>query len=176
MRRNKTITISKVSIRHADKDDTLRGWVRIPRNIRGGIENGSFVKMKANRKSVFCQVRGTTYDGNAIEINEHFRNLLGVEVGQEIDLKVTKIEWIFGKLRAVAMHPEHMVRFGIGFSFLGVLLGCIGLVTAILPSAIQQISSDWAWASWVTLGAILALTLFVGWIIGMVASIFTAEY
>lgn len=176
MCRNKAITISQVTIRKAQREEALMGWIRIPRTIRGDIENRSFIKVQPNSETIFCQLRGTTEGGNFVEISEHYRDLFGVQAGQEIDLRITEIGWIFGKLRALAMHPDPVVRFAVAISLTSVTLGILGFLIAILPASINALTSAWAWAGWASLGIIVLLSLVVGCAIGMVTSIFASKY
>jgi hypothetical protein len=176
MCRKKTITISRVIIKKAKKEDAFMGWIRVPRAIRGDIENRSFIKVQPNNKTIFCQLRGTIKEGNFVEINEHYRDLFGVQVGQKMDLKITEIGWLFGKLRALVMHPDPVVRFAVAISLTSVILGILGFLIAILPASINALTSTWAWAGWVSLGIIVLLSLVVGYAIGLVTSMFTSKY
>jgi len=176
MCRNKTIAIQQIEIKKAQREEALMGWIRIPRSIRGDIENRSFIKVRPSSKTIFCQLRGTTEEGNFIEMNEHYRDLLGVQAGQEVNLKITEIAWIFGKLRALAMHPDPVARFAVGISLASVILGILGFVIAVLPAIINALASTWTWAGWVSIGILVFLSLVIGWAIGMVTSIFASKY
>jgi len=166
------IHISKVHIKPATKEDALQGWVRIPENLRGGIPNRSFAKIRTNSKTIFCQVCGTSSTGCIAEINEHYRDLLDIKAGQVLDLDVTPITWFFSKFRALQMHPQHLVRFGFGFSMIGLAVGLLALIIAILPPAISIFGQPWAWAGYVTIGFTLTLALVVGYLIAAAISTF----
>lgn len=166
------VHIDKVGIRKSSESEVLQGWIRIPEEIRGGIPNGSFVKIRANRRVVYCQLRGTSSKERIAIVNEHYRDILGVEAGQELDLDLTPIKWIFGKLRALPMHPDHLVRFGFGFSFVGLVMGMVALIIALLPYAIRSIGSPWEWAGWVSIISLIVIALIVGYLMGAVVQIF----
>ena len=166
------VHISKIIIRKSKESEVLQGWIRIPEEIRGGIPNGSFVKIRVNKRVVYCQLSGTSSEERIAIVNEHYRDVLGIEAGQELDLEITPVKWIFGKLRAFAMHPNHLVRFGFGFSFIGLAMGMIALIVALLPYAIISIGHPWEWAGWVTIISLLVVALIVGYLIGAVVQIF----
>ena len=66
------------SIVQAGTEDLYKPWVRVPKNKRKGIPNKKFVKVRANNKTVYCQIKGTPdEDSERIEMSEHYRELLG---------------------------------------------------------------------------------------------------
>lgn len=172
MNRRNIVHIRKVHIKQARNQDVLQGWVRIPESIRGGIPNGSFVKIRTNDKAIFCQVRGTSSKKHIAEINEHYRDLLGIKMGQELDLDITPQKWFFGKVRALPMHPQHLVRFGFGFSLIGVAMGMLALIIALLPFAIGSLGKPWAWAGYVSIVFLLVLAFFVGFFVNAAIATF----
>ena len=105
----KTILLEGIQVKQASERDILQGWIRIPEHLRGGIPNAAFVKIKVDSRTVYCQIRGTHSSEHTVIINEHYRDLLGVKDGQDINLYVTRLKWIFGKIRALPMHPDHLV-------------------------------------------------------------------
>jgi len=176
MKESKTRVIKGIEIRHCKQEDFLQGWVRIPEEVRGGIPSPSFVKIKVCGKTIFCQVRGQANCENCVEMSEHYRMLLGLEVGQKVDVTITRVDWIGGKLKAIAMHPNHMVRFGFGFSCAGLILGLFGFIPAVLKAALSTIQSTWAWASWTTLGTTVLVVFLLGWLVGLVTTRFISRY
>jgi hypothetical protein len=97
---------------------------------------------------------------------------LDIKAGQVLDLDVTPITWFFSKFRALQMHPQHLVRFGFGFSMIGLAVGLLALIIAILPPAISIFGQPWAWAGYVTIGFTLTLALVVGYLIAAAISTF----
>lgn len=172
MRRRNTVHIYQVHIKIAKEEDALRGWVRIPESIRGGIPNGSFVKIRTYNRAIFCQVRGSSSTGNIVEMNEHYRDLLSIKAGQELDLNIIPQKWFFGKVRALSMHPEHLVRFGFGFSLISVAIAILALLIALLPSAIGSFGKSWAWAGWVLIFFLLTLAFLFGFLINAAIAMF----
>lgn len=155
--------------------DTLQGWIRIPEELRCGIPNAAFSKVRVNNKTVYCQIRGTPSKERIIIMNEHYRDLLGVKDGQEIDLDIIELRWIFGKIRSLPMHPDHLVRFAFGFSIIGLVMGLIALTVALLPHAIRSLGTDWSWAGSFTLVTLIVLLLIVGYLIGAVVDMFRSR-
>jgi len=178
MRENKTWVIPGIEIRRCSAEDFLQGWVRIPKEVRGrgNIPNRSFARIKVNGKTIFCQIRGSDKHENCVEMGDHYRTLLDLEPGQKVDMTITRLDWVGGKLRTIAMHPNHMMRFGFGFSCAGLTIALIGLITFLLEAALSSMQSAWAWAGWVTIGVTVALTFLVGWLIAMTITIFTSRY
>lgn len=170
--RKNIININRVIVKKAISQDTLKGWIRISETIRGGIPNASFSKIRANNKTIYCQIRGTSSSERVVIMNEHYRDLLGVKNGQEIDLCVTHLKWIFGKIMALPMHPDHLVRFGFGFSLIGLFMGMIALMVALLPYAIKSLVTTWSWAGYITLVILLVVAFFVGYLISAAVEMF----
>lgn len=169
--KNPVVRISDITVRKSGESEALQGWIRIPEEIREGIPNGSFVKIRANKRVVYCQLRGTSSEERIAIVNEHYRDVFGIEAGQEVDLDITPVTWIFGKLRALAMHPDHLVRFGFGLSFVGLAMGMIALIVALLPYAVISIGRPWEWAGWVTVITLAVLALIIGYLIGAAVQI-----
>jgi len=176
MRGKKTRVIKGIEIRPCLAEEFLQGWVRIPEEFRGGIDSPSFAKIKVNGKTIFCQIRGSDKHENCVEMSEYYRMRLRLEVGQKVDMTITRLDWIGGKFRAIAMHPDHMVRFGFGFSSAGLTLGLMGFIPVMLKAALSTIQSTWAWTGWVTLGTTVLAAFLVGWLTGMTTTIFTSKY
>lgn len=176
MRENKTQVIKGIEIRQCKAEEFLQGWVRIPKECRGGIERSSFARIKINCKTIFCLIRGSDKHEKCVEMSEHYRIRLGLEVGQKVDMTITRIDWIGGKFRAIVMHPDHLVRFGFGFSCAGLTLGLMAFIPVMLKAGLSTIQSTWAWAGWVTIGTSLVAAFLVGWLIGIVTNVFTSRY
>jgi len=176
MRENKTQVIKGIEIRQCSAEEFLQGWVRIPEEFRGNIPSPSFARIKVNCKTIFCQIRGSDKHEKCVEMSEYYRMRLGLEVGQKVDMTITRMDWIGGKFRAIAMHPNHLVRFGFGFSCAGLTLGLMGFIAVMLKATLSTIQSTWAWASWVTIVTTLLAAFLVGWLIGMTTTIFTSRY
>lgn len=170
--RKNIVNINRVIVKKANPQDALNGWIRIPESIRGGIPNASFSKIRANNKTIYCQICGTLSSERVVIMNEHYRDLLGVKDGQEIDLYITHLKWIFGKIRALPMHPDHLVRFGFGFSLIGLFMGMIALIVALLPYAIKSFATSWSWAGYVTLVTLLVVAFFIGYLISAAVDMF----
>lgn len=168
----KTVHLEGIKIKQASERDILQGWIRVPEHLRRGIPNASFAKIKVDKKTVYCQIRGTPSSERAAIVNEHYRDLLGVKDGQEVDLDITRLKWIFGKIRALPMHPDHLVRFGFGFSFIGLFMGMIALIVALLPYTIKSFATSWSWAGYVTLITLLIVAFFIGYLISAAVEMF----
>jgi len=168
----KVVRIRKVCVKQAQKEDALQGWVRIPEHIRGGIPNGAFVKISAYGNAIFCQVRGMSSEDHVMQMSEHYRDLLGIKADEELDLDIVHVRCFLSKVRALPMHPEHLVRFGFGFSLVGLVLGVLALFVTLLPYCIDSFGEDWAWAGYVCLVFLFALLGLEGYLISAAVTLF----
>ena len=126
----------KMRIYEADLDDVHKGWIRVSQelDLRKGIANGAYVKVSANNRIVYCQIRGTPGKAGRVEINEWYRNTLGWTdlPNEEIELTVKKVG--FRRIVAFAQHPDDIVRVGIGLGMISVGLGILSIILAISVS------------------------------------------
>ncbi|MBA7689570.1 hypothetical protein ES703_98078 [subsurface metagenome] len=128
MHHRNTVHLHNVRIELAREGDALQGWVRVPEGMRGGIPNKAFVKIQTHNRAIFCQIHGSLSTENIIEMNEHYRDLLAIKGGQELDLDIIPQKWVLSKMRALSMHPQHLVRLGFGFSLISVDIGIVALI------------------------------------------------
>lgn len=124
------------SIVQAKPEDLHEPWIRVSKTKRKGIiNNKDFVKVRANNKTVYCQMRGTSKeDSEEIEMSEHYRELLGwehVPIGNT-KLEVTRINQTFGIWRIIYYHPDDFVRIGIGLGLASVLIASVSLLKFFL--------------------------------------------
>lgn len=124
----------KVRIHKADRDDMHKGWIRISEelDLRNGIRNMAYVKVSANNRKVYCQIRGTPEKAGRVEINEWYRNAFGWTdpPDEEVELTLKKVGVIW-KIAAFAQHPDDIVRIGIGLGIISVGLGLTGVILVI---------------------------------------------
>ena len=122
----------KVRVYIADPDDKHKGWIRVSQelDLRKGIPNGAYVKVSANNRKVYCQIRGTPEKAGRVEINEWYRNALGWTdtPNEEIELTVKKVG--FRRIVAFAQHPDDIVRVSIGLGMISVGLGILSIILA----------------------------------------------
>ena len=170
MHHRNIVHLHDVRVVEAEEKDVLQGWVRVPEGTRGGIQNKSFVKIQTQNQAIFCQISGTRLTGNIIQMNEYYRDLLSLKEGQVLDLDITPQKWIFSKIRALSMHPQHLVRLGFGFSLISVAIGIVALIISLLPIAIDSFGESWAWAGWVLIIFLLILAFFFGFLISAAMS------
>ena len=82
-------------IEQAKMEDLYKPLIRVPKNKRKGtLNNKDYVKVRANNKTVYCQIRGTPKeDAEEIEMSEHYRELLGWEYKPtgNVKLEITRI-------------------------------------------------------------------------------------
>ena len=103
---------SRISL--ANKDDEHKGWIRVSENLRKDIPSGAYVKIKAYKRKVYCQIKGTPKKEGRIEINEWYRNALGwTDPPKEIELTIKEVG-LLGRLHAFSSHPDDIVRIGVG--------------------------------------------------------------
>jgi len=155
------------SIVQAGTEDLYKPWVRVPKNKRKGIPNKEFVKVRANNKTVYCQIKGTPdEDSETIEMSEHYRELLGWEQIPKgnVKLEITRINPIWGIIRTYYYHPDDFVRFG------GIGLGAASLSIALFSLFISIFKSIGPTTFWPTIIVSLIILFVVGLLIGATVS------
>jgi len=157
----------KGSIIQAGMEDLYKPWIRIAKNKRKGISNKEFVKVRANKKTVCCQIRGTVEeDSEQIEMSEHYRELLGwkhVPTGN-VKLEITRINPFWGIIRTFYYHPDDFVRFG------GIGLGAASLSIALFSLFISIFKSISPTTFWLTIIICAIVALVIGLLIGAAVS------
>ena len=122
----------------AEPDDVHKGWIRVSDDLRNGVPNGAYIKVIANNRKVYCQVRGTPGKARRVEINEWYRNIFGwTDPPNEVIEFTIKEVCSFGRIRAWSLHPDDIVRVGIGLGIISVGLGSLSMIMAILPPSIR---------------------------------------
>jgi hypothetical protein len=124
-------------IEQAKMEDLYKPWIRVSKNKRKDIPNKTYVKVRANNKTVYCQIRGTSNeDSKRIQMSEHYRELLGWEnlpIGN-IKLEITRINQFWGMIRAFLYHPDDVVRVGVGLSTASMSIALVSLFISIFKS------------------------------------------
>jgi len=113
--KNNTLHVSKVVVTKSTDQDALQGWIRIPEEIREGVANGSFARIRVDTEVVVCQVRGANHKGRVAAINEHYRQALRIEAGQRSGLgdKTRRVDiW---QAKSVINAPGPLGAVGLGF-------------------------------------------------------------
>ena len=154
----------KVRIYKAGPDDVYKGWIRVSDelDLRKGIPNGAYVKVSANNRKVYCQIRGTPEEAGRVEMNEWYRNALGWTdpPNELVELTVKKVG-LFGRIAAFAHHPDDIVRVGIGLGMISVGLGILSIILAI-SVAITGIAS---FVLYLVLGLVALMLAGMGFVI-----------
>lgn len=149
-RRNRNVIRIEAPLLKASREDGYKGWIRISEQLRGGIKNESYIKVRGNDKELFCQVRGTPGEVEIITMNEHYRNRLGWDIppSDKVSITIERANF-WGKVTAISSHPDSIVRVGFGLGCIGVGLGFIGWLYAVLPSSVRLVllngSSNKSW-------------------------------
>lgn len=146
----------------ANVEDEHKGWIRISEELRGGIENESYIKVCGNGRTIFTQVRGTPRDTKIIiRMNEYYRNKLGwSKPPGTVRISIKKVR-ILGKMTAISSHPDSIVRIGFGLGCISVGLGFLGACYAGLSPSIRLVlSSDFSNRAWGIAGSVVSF-LFV---------------
>jgi len=118
-----------------------KGWIRVSKELRGGIKNRAFVKLCANGRSVRCQIRGTEAGEVRVLMSEYYREqLLGQEELPKEAIHICGEEgrWL-SRLRSHGSHPDAVVRAAFGLGLLSISLGLVALVVAAFPSALSHL-------------------------------------
>ena len=151
----------KVRINKADRDDMHKGWIRISQelDLRKGIRNMAYVKVSANNRKVYCQIRGTPEKAGRVEMNEWYRNALGWTdpPDEEVELTIEKVSF-FRRICAFAQHPDDIVRVGIGLGMISVGLGILSIILAFSIS-VTGIAS---WVFYLILGLAALMLAVIG--------------
>ncbi len=152
-------------IKPAKTEDLNKPWIRISKTKRKDIiDNKDFVKVRANNKTAYCQIRGTSdEDSEEIEMSEHYRELLGwKQIPKEnVNLEVTRINQTLGIWRVIYYHPDDFVRLGIGLFAVSVFLALISLLISILQSITPA-------SFWLTISIVLIIVFGIILFISMV--------
>jgi len=122
----------KVRVYKAGPDDVHKGWIRVSDelDLRKGIPNGAYVQLIANNRKVYCQIRGTPEKAGRIEMNEWYRNILGWrDPPTEAELTIKEVGF-FARIRALADHPDDIVRVAIALAMISVSLSLISFTLA----------------------------------------------
>lgn len=143
--------MARFKIYAAKTEDVSQGWVRL-----GGLKlpHRSVVKLKASDtgKSVYCEV--LSIDDNFIDdynrpgggriaikdaqqyvlvAAEWYRTHLGLKTGDEAEIEVTIDNGFCGRVHACLHHPQVVVRVATYLGILGVALGALAVVLALIP-------------------------------------------
>lgn len=141
----------------ADKEDEHKGWIRISEELRGGIESGSYIRVKGNNKTIYCQVRGTPKESGKIKMNEYYRLKLGwQDLQDKVHITVEPANF-WDKLRAISSHPDSIVRIGFGLGCISVGLGCISvLYVGLSPSLNLVLTNNFSFTTWGIAGLLVS--------------------
>lgn len=122
----------KSRIFEAKPDDKYKGWIRVSNDLRKDIPNRAYVKVIANNRRVYCQIRGTQRKAERVEMNEWYRNALGWTdpPKEEVELTIKEVGF-FGRIGALAHHPDDIVRVGAALGMISVGLGLLSVILAI---------------------------------------------
>ena len=162
---SRAVTIEGLIVQ-AKPADLYKPWIRVAKNKREDIANKEFVKVRANNKTVYCQLRGTSNeDSEKIEMSEHYRELLGWKNKPtgNVKLDITRINQFWGILRTLYYHPDDFGRFAIGLGATSLFIALISLLISIL----QSISPT---TFWLTIIFGLTIAFVIGFLISMAIS------
>ena len=155
------------TIKQAKPEDLHKPWIRVSKAKRKDIiDNKDFVRVSANKKTVCCQIRGTSNEySEKIEMSEHYRELLGwKQIPKEnVNLEITKINQTFGIWSVIYHHPDDFVRLGIGLGVVSIFVALISLLIAVLQSICPT-------NFWLTIFIVLIIVLVIGFLINMAVS------
>jgi hypothetical protein len=134
----------RLRVEQADRDDVYRDIVRISERWRGGdngrtLPEGSVCKITvAGARKGYAIVRGLRdRQDRVIRVDERLRNLLGIKVGEEVELTLEEVGLVGQFLWALSASDvayRVMARLAVLSVFLGVLgvaLGVVGLVLGL---------------------------------------------
>ncbi len=164
------VVIVEGPIKQVRMEDLYKPLIRVSKNKRKGmLNNKDYVKVRANNKTVYCQIRGTPKeDTEEIEMSEHYRELLGWEYKPtgNVKLEITRINQTFGILRVLYYHPDDFVRFGIG-------LGVTSIFVALISLLISNLQFIGPTTFWLVIISGLIIAFVIGFLIMMAVSLLT---
>jgi hypothetical protein len=126
----------KLTVHEALKEDVYRDFARIPeihRIDRSGkpIVEGEVRRITFGSKTALVIMRGWSDTREpGIRIDERTRNLLGVSVGQNIDVSFNSV--CFGVLRWALHATDIAYRIMAQLAILSVVLGLVGVLLGLL--------------------------------------------
>jgi hypothetical protein len=130
------MTIVKIAL--LDQEDVYKDILRIPevhRSCSAGspIVEGTLCKVYAGAFATRLFLRGCQGDQAPVaRMDEGTRNRLGIEVGQEVDLRIVPLGW-WGQLMWAWNASEPAYRIAAQLAVLSVLISIVGLVLGVLP-------------------------------------------
>lgn len=132
----------KSKVHEADPGDMYKGWIRVSEDLREDIPNRVYVRVIANNRKVYCQIRGTPGKAGLVEINEWYRNALGwTDPPNEAELTIEEVG-LLGRISAWSSHPDDIVRVAIGLGMISVGLGLLSTLRAYFPPIIRLMTSN----------------------------------
>lgn len=126
----------KLRVHQAAMEDVYRDIVRIPEKYRLDahglvVLEGAVCKISTSGKSTYCIARGKP---NSLEpvifIDERTRNLLGVRLGEDVDLSIKRVKFP-GQFLWTWNASDPAYRIAARLSLLSVFLGFIGLLLGL---------------------------------------------
>lgn len=126
-----------LEVRSADREDVYRDIARIPESHRVDtrgrtIPEGSVCVLRVGSHRAYALVRGLGDSAKSeIRMDERLRNLLEVNVGNEIEVEV-KTVGICGQIRWAWTASDPGYRVAARLSVLSVVLGLLGAVLGVI--------------------------------------------
>jgi hypothetical protein len=140
----------RLKVEQADRDDVYKDIVRIPERWRSvdnrrTLPEGSVCKITvAGARKAYAIVRGLRdREDQVIKVDERLRNLLGMKVGEEVELTLEEVALI-GQLRWAWSASDVAYRVMARLAVLSIILGALGgalgllsLVVGLLPGLLR---------------------------------------
>ncbi len=129
-----------LEVEEASRDDVFTDMVRIPKRHRGGIENGTVVRIEHDGNRVFAIARGLEgrNEDPVVVMDEFVRRRLGVKARSKIDSdsirkasRWEKLTWYLEATNPAVHVPAQVAVISLGLGALSVLLGVVGVIIAI---------------------------------------------
>ncbi|WP_421871910.1 hypothetical protein [Nitratireductor rhodophyticola] len=129
-----------LEVEEASRDEVFTDMVRIARDHRGSIENGTVVRIEHDGNRVFAIARGLQGRNKdaVIVMDEFVRRKLGVRARSKIDSnnirkakRWEKLTWYLEATNPAVHVPAWVAVISLGLGALSVLLGLVGAIIAI---------------------------------------------
>lgn len=128
----------ELQIDYLAKEDVYKDLVRVPEAHRLNadsqpIPEGTLCLVCVGSRSARLFLRGNQAETSPVVLmDERTRNVLGVNVGQVVDLQVSPLGW-WGQLLWAWNASEPAYRIAARLAVLSVLISVVGLVLGVLP-------------------------------------------
>lgn len=132
-------------IEHSLMEESREAWVWLPKKISGINDSISLIeifnpingrKIIVNKRTIdsnYLRKRHLKERDSVIYINEHYRNILQIEVKIEVNLNINPVKWFHLLKRTYYFydHPNDSVRISFWLATISIIIGIISIVISL---------------------------------------------